>query len=293
MVVATILTILATRTTAATWDTEITAKPGDNFTEAKFRLRLDSPGSFVKGLLVLTPGWNGDGRNLVDDTGWRQFAKQAGFGIVGVCFRSREDENENALVYHIVDQGSGAAFQQALVELAKMSHHPEITHASLLAWGHSAGGQFSYGLACFMPERVIAFAAVKGGVYKTRFNPLALKIPGIFIIGEQDEPIRRMNITQVFESGRQSGAVWCVAWESGSGHELGRSREVIEPFFRDVLAKRMNGENLRDAVPAQGWLGSRATLELKPPGTPSQANPMSTVWLPGELSAKTWAEFER
>ena len=291
MQVAAILAILATRGTAATWDTEITPKTGDNFTEAKFRLRLDAPGSFVKGLLVLSPGWNGDGRDLVDDVGWRQFAKQAGFGIVGVCFRSSEDET--APVYHIVDQGSGAAFQRALVELAKMSHHPEVMKAPLLAWGHSAGGQFSYGLACFMPERIIAFAAVKGGVYKTLFNPLALKVPGIFIIGERDEPLRLMNITQIFESGRQAGAVWCVAWEAGAGHELGRSRKVIEPFFRDALALRMSGNRLTEAAPSTGWLGVRATLELQPPGTLFQANPMSTVWLPGERSAKTWVEFER
>ncbi len=281
---------IAIDATAATWDTEVTPKAGDNFTEAKFRLRLDAPESLTKGLLVLTPGWNGDGRNLMDDAGWRQFAKQAGFGIIGVCLRSEE---KKASVYHIVDQGSGEAFRRALVELAKASRHTEVADAPLIAWGHSAGGQFSYGLACFMPERVIAFAAVKGGIYQTRFSPLALKVPGIFVIGEKDEPWRQASITQVFESGRQAGAAWCVAWEANSGHEIGRSREVIEPFFRDALALRMSSGKLRGVVPEQCWSGSRASLELKPPGTPLPANLMSTVWLPGELSAKTWVEFER
>ena len=122
------MVILTAHATAATWDTEIAPKPGDNFTEAKFRLRLDAPESVVKGLLVLSPGWNGDGRNLVDDAGWRQFAKQAGFGIIGVCLRSDE---KKASVYHIVDQGSGEAFRRAVVELAKMSRHLELADAPL------------------------------------------------------------------------------------------------------------------------------------------------------------------
>ena len=287
---AVIVILAGTRATAATWDAEIAPKPGDNFIEAKFRLRLDELGGLVKGLLVLSPGWNGDGRGLVDDAGWRQFARQAGFGIVGVCLRSGSDKES---VYHIVDQGSGDAFCRALVELAKSSRHPEVSNAPLLAWGHSAGGQFSYGLACFMPERVIAFAAVKGGIYQTRFNPMALKIPGIFMIGAKDEPWRLASITQIFESGRQSGAVWCVAWEANSGHEIGRSREVIEPFFKDTLALRMTGGKLRDVAPAKGWVGVRATLEIKPPGAPCVLDPMRTAWLPGERSAKAWAGFEK
>ena len=284
---AVMLIITGARGFAATWDTEITPKAGDNFIEAKFRLRLDAPENFVKGLLVLSPGWNGDGRGLVDDDGWRQFARQAGFGVVGVCLRS--DATKDEAVYHLADRGSGEAFRQALIELARLSRHPEIADAPLLAWGHSAGGQFSYGLACFMPERVLAFAAVKGGIYQTRFNPLALKVPGIFVIGERDERWRLASITQIFENGRQAGATWCVAWEAGTGHEIGRSREVIEPFFRDVLALRMGAA----VAASRGWQGVRATLELKQPGTQDAPNPLSTVWLPGERSAKAWVNFEK
>ena len=72
-----------------------------------------------------------------------------------------------------------------------------------------------------------------------------------------------------------------------------RSREVIEPFFKDTLALRMTGGKLRDVAPAKGWLGVRATLEIKPPGAPCVLDPMRTAWLPGERSAKAWAGFEK
>ena len=64
-------------------------------------------------------------------------------------------------------------------------------------------------------------------------------------------------------------------------------------IFKGRADPAMNEGKLTAAAPSAGWLGVRATLELKPPGAAIIANPIGTVWLPEERSAKTWEKFER
>jgi hypothetical protein len=149
---------------ATIWQTEI--KPGlrDNFTKAAFCLWLDETAPPPVALLVIVPGWNGDGRGAVSDAHWQAYARKQHVGLVGICLQSNERDDQTP-PYHVADQGSGAAFLNAISKLANDAKRPQLAQAGLLIWGHSAGGQFGYGVACHAPERVIAFASIKGGYY--------------------------------------------------------------------------------------------------------------------------------
>ncbi|EIQ01862.1 dienelactone hydrolase-like enzyme [Opitutaceae bacterium TAV1] len=287
---------------AGSWTTTIKPKRDDNFNTASFRLWIDDAqgsGSIIKpvrGLLVVAPGWNGDGARLADDGHWQALARELSFGIVAVTFKS-DDDTSRKPPYHAAHLGSGAAFLRALRTLASDSRHPEVADAPWLAWGHSAGGQLAYGLACVRPDRTLAFAAIKGGYYETEFDKRARAVPGLWVVGERDEPFRAQAITDLFEEHRKNGALWCVAWEKNSGHEEGRSRESVLPFFREAVALRLpaTGRTVQPLTVSKtaGWLGIRASYAITPAAKPPVPVPATvrTVWLPGEASARAWVKL--
>ena len=110
---------------AATWEAAVSPRAGDNFSAAEFRLWTDDaarPDKPLRALLVLAPGWNGDGRGLLRDAAWQSLARDLGAGLVGVHLSS--DEKAAKAPYHIVGQGSGAAWKRALLLLARDSRRP-------------------------------------------------------------------------------------------------------------------------------------------------------------------------
>ena len=289
---ACIFALIAFGARAATWDCEIKPKASDNFTKAEFRLWLDDGAPAPRALLVVLPGYQGDGRGNATNASWQSFARKHKLGILGVKFQCQE----NGPSYHSVEGGSGDALFAALRKLATDSKQPAVADARLLVWGHSAGGQVAYGLGCFKPDRIIAFAAIKGGYYNSKFNPRVRQIPAMFFIGEKDEDFRRENITKVFEDNRGSGALWCITIEPKAGHEVGKVNNVILPFFESCLALRLPasaGGSLNSLDAAKGWTGLRDNFELKPPRTDSGVSRTKTIWLPDETTAKAWQTLSR
>lgn len=278
---------------AATWETSVKPRDGDTFDKAEFRLWLDDEAHAkrapVRALLVLAPGWNGDGRGLADDAGWRALAREIGAGVVGVHLRTDRVEDGRRL-YHRAEGGSADAWRRAVRRLAETSGRRELADVPWLMWGHSAGGQWAYGVAGIHPERVAAFVAAKGGVYETEVSDKIRQVPGLFVAGENDELRRGMAINACFEAGREKGAPWAMAWEVGAGHETGKSVRLARVYLGEIAALRLPGDSRgtsRPLKPGDGWTGSRATyrrLDPVPPGT----NPARTVWLPGPASAELW-----
>ena len=283
---------------AAVWDVDVTPGPGDNFDVAQFRLWLDdaraSAAGPVRALLVLAPGWNGDGRALAADPEWQALARRLDAGIVAVYLRTEPKNEDDARRYHQAHLGSGAALARALERLAKASGRPEIARAPWLAWGHSAGGQWVYGLASVFPDQVAAFVATKGGIYETAFDVRAREVPGLFVVGENDEIRRAIGIHAVFERERRAGAFWALAWEKGSGHEVGNSLGLARSFLLEAALLRLpvgGSPRLQPIQPAQGWTGDRATYgeaRARPAGEAALAR---TVWLPGPNAARLWAKL--
>jgi poly(3-hydroxybutyrate) depolymerase len=222
--------------TNATFDVEIA--PGTNYEMAAFRWWHPSGAKALRGVLVLVPGSNDDGRSQVEDSFWQVFARQHNLALVGCYFTDHHHENMSIEEYAQAGAGSGPALLEAINRLAKVSGHDEATNAPLLLWGHSAGGEFNYEFACWKPERLTAFVVNKGGFYFTHLAPAATRaLPGIFFIGGKDETFRIQSIQGIFAINQRAGCAWKLTVEPDEAHEQGKTREQGVAFFEEVLAR--------------------------------------------------------
>jgi len=217
---------------------ETSSPAGRNFAVAAFRYWGPPDCKTLRGVAVLVPGSNVDGRAQVHEEFWQAFAQRYDLGLVGCWLKDHPHENMNIEDYARAREGSGQALLDALTKFAQSSGHPEMATAPLLLWGHSAGGEFNYEFACWKPERVRAFVVNKGGYYFTHLAPPATRaVPGILFIGGKDEAFRIASIRGIYAVNHQAGAVWNLVAEPDAGHEVGRTRDQALEFFQEVLAR--------------------------------------------------------
>lgn len=280
-----LIVCISLQANAGTYDLEMPS--GDNYARAAFRYRQPEDIATIKAVVVLVPGLNADERDMVDDPCWQTFARLHGFALLACYFANYDSDGPR---YRQADLGSGKALIEALGGFAKKTCRPEVENAPLILWGHSAGGQFNYEFACWKPERVAAFIVNKGGYYHT-MNPSAetRNIPALFFIGAKDEEFRIKNITEIFHSGRDKGALWALAVEPDSGHEIGGTRELAMWFFETIIPLRLKANSeLAELTGDSGWVGDNSTFEIKP--AESSTNHVGS-WLPNGLMARRWRDF--
>lgn len=237
-------------------------------------------------MIVLVPGSNGDGRRDADAADWQQLARELEFGLVACQFVG-EGENTG---YCYAANGSGKILTGAIDDFAKQCQHPEMATAPLLLYGHSAGGQFNYNFACWKPERTLAFIVNKGGFYyDTPARPATRKVPAILFAGERDTAERVANITKLFETGRSGGALWALCVEKGKAHDVGRSREISQQFFR-VITKARLGPPLKALSLTDGLLAVPGAPAV--PAKDFKGVARDASWLPDSSVAEKWASAQ-
>lgn len=273
---------------AQTFQAEVSA--GENFEKAQFRLWIE-PDTALRGLLVLVPGSNGDGRTQVDDQRWQTFARPLGLGLVGVRFTDRK--HENMAIEHYVDvrRGSGAALENGLLILAQSCGKKEFAKAPLLLWGMSAGGQFNYEFALWKPERVIGFVVNKGGIYYNAIaSPDARAVPGLFFMGDEDLEFRNDILRGVYSVNRRFQSQWALVVEPQTAHVVGRSRDLAELFFEEILDQRLapgTRTGLRPLPYSSGFLGDPKTGKVTPAKDGDEGR-YPHAWLPSQFLAQAW-----
>jgi pimeloyl-ACP methyl ester carboxylesterase len=222
---------------------------GRNFNKALFRLWYPDGTKSIKGIIVLMPGSNGDGRSASNDTSWQNLAAKHNFALLGCYFTDRQHPDMSIEDYCNVREGSGQALVDVIKLFAEKSGRNELANAPLVLWGHSAGGQFNYEFACWKPERVIAFVVNKGGFYYTALAPAQTRnVPGIFFTGENDMDARKDIVKGIFSMNRRAGALWTFAEEPAAGHEVGQTKALAGIFFDEVIPLRLP-EMAADAAP--------------------------------------------
>lgn len=289
---ASALLLAAVSAGATTFDE--TVPPGANYDKADFRLWMPDGAGPVRALVILVPGSNGDGRPMVDDPVWREFATRLHLALVA-CHLTDKPHDQMFIEHYVdVSKGAGPALLSALATFAGRSGHAEIASAPLLLWGMSAGGEFNYEFAAWKPERVVAFIVNKGNVYYTALAPeAARRTPGLLFTGEKDLEFRVNAIAGLFAINRRAGALWAIAQEPGIGHEVGRSRDLALVFFEDMLAARLPGgdgktpQPLKPLTAADGYYGDPKSQSVQPvAGSKDPTYPVA--WLPTERVAKGW-----
>jgi len=273
---------------------EETVAPGNNFDKAQFRMWLPAGVGTLRGIAVLVPGSNGDGRAMATDTVWQAFATKHKLALVACHFTDKP--HEQGFIEHYVDvsKGTGQALLDAIGRFAESSKHPELINAPLLLWGMSAGGQFNYEFVAWKPERVLAFVVNKGGIYYTALAPRgARNVPGILFVGGKDLEFRTNTIVGLFAVNRRAGALWALAEEPSAGHIVGRSRDVAITFYEDVLGLRLGSNEpgsvagLRVLDEKSGFLGDLKAKTFQAIGESKVPN-YPTAWLPTARVAGAW-----
>ena len=271
---------------------EESVAPGANYDKAEFRLWLPRDVATVRGIVVLVPGSNGDGRAQAEDSTWQSFAARHELALIGCRFTDKKHDQNFIEEYVNVSRGSGQALLDALASLGKRSNHPELATAPFLMWGMSAGGEFNYEFVSWKPERVIAFVVNKGGIYYTALAPRAARsVPGILFVGEKDLAFRTNTIVGLFAVNRRAGALWALSEEPGAAHIVGRSRDMAMIFFDDVISLRLRDGMLNPVTERSGVIGDMnlKTFRAMPD---SGALGVPTAWLPTPRVARAWQAVE-
>ena len=267
--------------------------PGSNYDKAEFRLWIPADTPRARGVLVLVPGSNGDGRPMAEDAFWQDFAGRHKLAIVACRFTDKPHDLGFIEDYVNVSKGSGQALMTAMSAFAAKSSHPEVATAPIMLWGMSAGGQFNYEFAAWKPERVLAFVVNKGGIYYSALVPAAARsVPALLFVGDKDLAFRTNTIVGLFAVNRRAGALWALVTEPGTAHAVGRSREMGAMFFEDVMAMRLSDAGLRPVPDKAGFIGDLTAATFQPVAT-SPAPTVPTAWLPTERIAKVWQDVSR
>lgn len=268
---------------------------GNNFAKAAFRLWIGKETKQVRGVILLVPGSNGDGRDIINKPEWQALAKEHNMALVGCYFTDKASGNRAIEHYADVSKGSGQALLDALTRFATKSRHKSLAKAPLALWGMSAGGEVNYELACWIPEQIIAFIVNKGGVYYTALASEATRaVPGVFLTGEVDNPYRNNIVKGVFSINRRFGAKWMFAEEPGVGHQFAKSEAFALKYFHQIIPLRLPakvGAPLAPLYP-EGFVGELATQKVTAFKKDTRYKGV-TVWLPNMAIADLWLGLMR
>ncbi|MDR3404224.1 MAG: hypothetical protein P4L99_17125 [Chthoniobacter sp.] len=224
-----------------------------------------------RAVVVLCPGRNDSGEEMVKEKEWQAFARRNDLGLVGISFASKMQVLAEWHGYHIASEGSG----QALLEAVHRIYGRDLP---LYLYGVSSGALFICQFVNWRPERVAgwcSYAAGEGGV-QTRLSSCP---PGIIACGEYDGS-RYGAMLSYFKEGRAMGKPWL--WVS-----LARTEHVISPpledFVRDYFAALMTTGKEQDC-----WVD----VDRKEPASTADVEkiPSITAWLP---QRKLLAEWQR
>ena len=110
------------------------------------------------GVLVLVPGYNGKGEQMLDAR-WKAFATKNDLVLLAPTFRAEGKENNEGKGYYYPEQGSGEVMEKALKELEKRTG---AETDKVLFFGFSAGAHLR------PPLRAVEAAAGEGvrGVFR-------------------------------------------------------------------------------------------------------------------------------
>lgn len=274
----------------------ITPTATDNFSIAEYRMKIPEGVKVPKAIFCLLSGFNSDGRRMIDNAELAAFAEAEELAMVAVYHKAALPpaeirKNLDKHYTHVVG-GSGKAFWTALERMAGDLNRPELAKLPVVFLGHSAGGQFGYGMACEYPARTIGFVSVKGGFYHTQPKEETLRsVPGLFIAGAKDEAFRMEHIRKAFGDARRQGALWSMAVEPEAGHGLDEATMLALPYIRGILAKRLScGGTLRALEEKEGFWADLEAGKARP-AEDFGGDAIAAAWLPDAGAAGAWEKL--
>ncbi|MDA1015864.1 MAG: hypothetical protein O3A00_15585 [Planctomycetota bacterium] len=293
---------------------EPSTKPGELSFGVNYTVWIPSHVKTLRGVVVHQHGC-GEGSCKSGLTGafdlhWQALAKKHACALLAPAYE--QPQAADCQMWCDPRNGSDAAFQKCLVDLGKMSGHPELAQVPWALWGHSGGGHWAGGMVLLHPDRVAA-AWLRSGVPLLEPNPArplikphqippaALRVPVMCNPGTKEGVTVKDGrfagvwpANEIFFHGmRGKGGLIGVAVDPLTAHECGNQRYLAIPWLDTCLGLRLpssNGEALKAMPTGNAWLASPTGFKAVS-ATDFEGDPMQAAWLPNELIARSWMQY--
>lgn len=189
-----------------------------------------SPAVKPTSVLLLIPGYNGSGEDMLDER-WKAFADKHRLVLLAPSFKVSPEDLQRGRGYYYPEQGSGAEVERMLQQVRRESG---VSTEKILMFGFSAGAHFAHRFALWRPERVKAFVAYSAAWWSEPTASLRT-VPALIVCGEEDGP-RLEPTKEFFERGHGLGLPWIWRSYRDVGHTLTpRIRDLAEAFLAAQL----------------------------------------------------------
>ncbi|MFL2998643.1 MAG: leucine-rich repeat domain-containing protein [Candidatus Neomarinimicrobiota bacterium] len=268
------------------YDVSIPENDTDSYGYADFRLWISDSTDTLKGIYWFMHPNNGDSRNIVNDPNYQILASNKDFALMG------------AHIFNMhMNTGIGDAVIAATDSFAVLSNSNELEFIPFFINGYSWGGQFAFHFTKWIPERVLGFITQKGGYHDSTITNLAIQVPGLMFIGENDLDYRIENLTNLFFDHRPLGAKWILAMEQGAGHSQVNDVNFLNSYFNIITDLRIpHNVNVFEPITLNtlpesiGWLGNQNSWII---GSWECYDGVydSSSWFPSKIIGEHWQNF--
>ena len=183
-----------------------------------------------RAVLVLAPGYNGDGKTFLTETNWTAFARRQNWALVAVSFSSPVDLLKKNEGYYAAGKESGKMLFSALDKAG-------IGGLPLFLFGFSGGARFVSSFAINFPAPVAGWAAHAPCDSEEEIH--AGGPPGIVACGADD--FRLGASLSRFQRHRKQD--WPVTWIEIPGNAHARSpafEDFVRAWFAAEVSRRKN-----------------------------------------------------
>ena len=236
-------------------------------------------------VLVLCPGFNGDGETLIRQSTWQTFARANHLALCSIFFVSPEAEVQSLRGYIHAERGSG----DLLLEGIRLGFGRDLP---ILIYGFSCGARFAVSVADWKPARVLSWCAYSASWWEEPQISSSTLPPGIVACGEEDAANYGTSTT-FFIKGRAAGLPWTWVSLGHTGHVWSEPlSKFVRAYFAAVLriadmspAPRLEVES-KLSIPAGSWRDVDTKAELSQRQVLDQ--PVLASWLPVQSLVSLW-----
>ncbi|GAA4437736.1 hypothetical protein [Bremerella cremea] len=247
------------------------------------------------------------------DLHWQALAKKHGCALLSPVYE--QPETADCQKWCDPRNGSSAAFQQGLRDLAKQTGHPELATVPWAIWGHSGGGHWAGGMLLMHPERVAA-AWLRSGVPMVvekegrpsphEISEAAASVPAMCNLGTKEGfTVKEGRFTGVWSGVntfatkmREKGALISISVDPLTSHECGNQRYLAIPWLDACLTLRLPedvGQPLASINEVDGLLTSfpEPDVAVVEPVAAEKfdGDKSKSIWFPNQAIASSWVQY--
>ena len=247
--------------------------PSTNAVAASLDYLPTGAGGRLRGILVLVPGGDGHGVDMLGERPWADFARFHGFILCTLTFASKAGGDADEGACYDALAGSGETASIALRRLG-------AGRVPVFMYGFSGGARFTVGFAEHCPGVLKGWcaASLKANDDGVRLNDEVSAEncpPGIVACGSEDPCYKASR--SYYEKGRAAGRKWTWIDLDGLNHE--RSPK-LEDFARRYFATLHHKKSFPDV-----WMDVGGAVDA---ARSSVSNATLHAWLPGDDLVEDW-----